>query len=54
MILLEVFKEMLFYYLILKSYLEDRFFRVIEGGEYSSYFPIRASVPQGSVLAPLL
>ena len=42
------------YYLILKSYLEDRFFRVIEGGEYSSYFPIRASVPQGSVLAPLL
>lgn len=42
------------YYLILKSYLEDRFFRVNEAGEYSSYFPIEASVPQGSVLAPLL
>lgn len=42
------------YYLILKSYLEDRFFRVREAGELSSYHPIEASVPQGSVLAPLL
>jgi hypothetical protein len=42
------------YYIIIKSYLEDRFFRVNEAGEYSSYFRIRASVPQGSVLAPLL
>ena len=42
------------YYLILKSYLEDRYFRISEKGELSSYFPARASVPQGSVLGPIL
>ena len=42
------------YYLILKSYLEDRFSRVTEGGALSAYFPVGASVPQGSVLGPFL
>ena len=41
-------------YLILKSYLEERFFRVSQCGELSTYFPIEASVPQGSVLSPFL
>jgi hypothetical protein len=41
-------------YLILKSYLEDRFLRVRQGGELSSYVPVEASVPQGSVLGPFL
>ena len=41
------------YYLTPKSYLEDRLFRVNEDGEFSFYFAIGATVPQGSVLAPL-
>ena len=41
-------------YLILKTYLEDRFSRVRQGGELSSYFPVEASVPQGTVLGPFL
>ena len=40
------------YYLILKSYLWDRFFRVRQAGEHCGCFPIEASVPQGSVLGP--
>ena len=32
----------------------DRFPRVSQGGEYSEYFPAKASVPQGSILGPLL
>ena len=42
------------YYLIFRSYFEDRFFRVSQGGELSPYFSVKASVPQGSVLGPIL
>lgn len=38
----------------MKSYLEDRFFRVKINGAHSQYDQIIASVPQGSVLAPFL
>jgi hypothetical protein len=41
-------------YLILESYLKDRFLRVRQGGELSSHVPVEASVPQGSVLGPFL
>ena len=37
-----------------KSYLHDRQQRVIVGGKHSSWGYIRAGVPQGSVLGPLL
>lgn len=42
------------YYLILQSFLSDRFFSVRHGSELSPIRPISAGVPQGSVLAPLL
>ncbi|KAL4126393.1 hypothetical protein QTP88_010615 [Uroleucon formosanum] len=42
------------YYLILKSYLEDRFFSVRYGSFISSSKPINAGVLQGAVTAPLL
>ncbi|KAL4111862.1 hypothetical protein QTP88_015739 [Uroleucon formosanum] len=42
------------YYLILKSYLEDRFFSVRVGSSFSSPTEIKAGVPQGAVIAPLL
>lgn len=42
------------YYLILKSYLSDRFFQVTQGTSSSPIYPILAGVPQGSILAPLL
>ncbi|KAI5726243.1 hypothetical protein M8J77_025720 [Diaphorina citri] len=42
------------HYLLLKSYLSDRFFRVKHDGSYSRYHKINASVPQGSVLGPFL
>lgn len=41
-------------YLLLKSYLKDRFFRVKFNGCLSNYGQIMASVPQGGVLAPFL
>ncbi|CAI6363659.1 unnamed protein product [Macrosiphum euphorbiae] len=42
------------YYLILQSYLEDRFFSVRYGSSNSSPKPINAGVPQDAVNAPLL
>jgi hypothetical protein len=42
------------YYLILKSYLEDRFFSVWYGSSTSPPTSINAGVPQGAVTAPLL
>ncbi|KAL1129979.1 hypothetical protein AAG570_012923 [Ranatra chinensis] len=40
------------YYLILLSYLTDRYFIVIHGSSQPPYFPIKAGVPQGSILSP--
>jgi hypothetical protein len=42
------------YYLLLKSYIEDRFFSVRYGSSIYSPKPINAGVPQGAVTAPLL
>lgn len=39
---------------LLESYISDRQFRVKDEEAYSSFYPILAGVPQGSVLAPLL
>lgn len=43
-----------YYYLIFKSYLEDRHFSVRSGFSMSDISPICAGVPQGAVAAPLL
>ncbi|KAL1139583.1 hypothetical protein AAG570_006565 [Ranatra chinensis] len=42
------------YYLILQSYLTNRYSVVCLGEKLSGYIQIKASVPQGSVLGPLL
>lgn len=42
------------YYLLLKSYLTSRHFRIKHDDEFSSLRPILAGVPQGSVLVPML
>ena len=41
-------------YLILKSYLHERYFRVKYGLEVTQLYPVGAGVPQGSVLGPTL
>ena len=41
-------------YLVLRSYLSDRSFRVRCGTEFSDCYSIEAGVPQGSVLGPIL
>jgi len=42
------------YYLLLKSYLTDRYSQIKYNMETSDNFPIHSGVPQGSVLGPLL
>lgn len=42
------------YYQLLQSYLRDRVFRTKVNATTSDLFPIRAGVPQGSVLGPFL
>jgi hypothetical protein len=42
------------YFLLLKSYLNFRHFRVKVGNEYSDLLPVHAGVPQGNVIGPLL
>lgn len=43
-----------YYYLLFKSYLENRHFSIRSGFSLSEISPIQAGVPQGSVAAPLL
>lgn len=42
------------FYLILKSYLSNRYFYVKVNNEFSNIYDIQAGVPQGSVLGPIL
>ncbi|PNF35987.1 hypothetical protein B7P43_G02293 [Cryptotermes secundus] len=42
------------YYLLLKSYLAERYFQVKYNNAYSSYKLAKSGVPQGSVLGPFL
>jgi hypothetical protein len=41
-------------YLLLQSYLSNRYFDIKINGNSPTYYPINAGVPQGSVLGPLL
>ena len=38
----------------IKSYLKDRYQRVVIGGTFSKTLPVNSGVPQGSILGPLL
>ena len=40
--------------MMLESYLRDRRFHVVVNGHSSKEYPVGASVPQGSVIGPLL
>jgi hypothetical protein len=42
------------YFLILKSYLQNRHFLIKIKNEYTELCPVNAGAPQGSVLGPLL
>jgi hypothetical protein len=42
------------YFLILKSYIQARHFHVNVAQQYTELFPVKAGVPQGSVLGHLL
>jgi histone H2A len=42
------------YFIILKSYLQNRHCLVKIENEYTELFPVNAGVPKGSVLGPLL
>ena len=39
---------------LIKSYLANRYQRVVFNGECSKWSPVKAEVPRGSVLGPLL
>ena len=38
---------------LIGSFLENRFQRVVLNGQISEWLPVRAGVPQGSILEPL-
>lgn len=42
------------FYTLLKSYLKDRIFQVVVNDSHSKFYDIKAGVPQGSVLGPVL
>jgi hypothetical protein len=42
------------YFRIVRSFLEERFFKVRQGQEFSGLCPIHAGVPQGAILSPML
>jgi len=42
------------YYILIKSYLEDRYFQIRHGSAYSSIAGIRAGVPRGGILSPVM
>ena len=38
---------------LIQNYLDNRFHRVLLNGQTSEWKPVKASVPQGSILGPL-